>query len=46
MKKNNIYNQIYEKLNNDDKGEDKPKKEAKIQEEPEEVKKCLCLDDC
>ena len=30
MKKNNIYNQIYDKLNSDDKGEDnRPKKEAK-----------------
>jgi len=33
MKKNNIYNQIYDKMNNDDKGEEnKPRKDVKAQE--------------
>ena len=36
MKKNNIYNQIFEKLNSDEKNFDKPKREEK-REEPEEV---------
>ncbi len=39
MKKNNIYNQIYDKLNSDNKDIDKPaKREDKKDNKPEEVK--------
>ncbi len=37
MKKNNIYSQIYEKLNSDEKGTDKPGKKEQMKEEIEDV---------